>query len=187
MIPPSALTSVFNSAHVPLQRTLSVIEQGISEGLHTGAQLYVSQNGRPIADSAIGQNSPTRFSPGSPPANRWPSPLWPSSGSATSSTSTIQFPSTSRNSPPTARDASRSGIFSPTPAASAGLNSHPPAVGIRSFTASATPASSRDGSPVTRPAITPSPVGTFWPRSSNAISASPSRRPSAMKSSRRWA
>jgi len=58
MIPPSALTSVFNSPPVQLQRTLSVIEQGISEGLHTGAQIYVSQNGQPITDSAVGQNSP---------------------------------------------------------------------------------------------------------------------------------
>jgi CubicO group peptidase (beta-lactamase class C family) len=39
----------------PLPRTAAVIQRGINEGLHPGAQLYVSQNGQVIADLAFGQ------------------------------------------------------------------------------------------------------------------------------------
>lgn len=41
-----------------MNRTLSLIEQGIAHGLHPGAQLYVSRNGQMIADAAIGQSRP---------------------------------------------------------------------------------------------------------------------------------
>ncbi len=39
----------------PLPRTVAVIERGIEDGLHLGAQGYVSVDGRPVAELAIGQ------------------------------------------------------------------------------------------------------------------------------------
>ena len=38
-----------------LPRTLDVIERGIADRLHIGAQLYVSRSGAPVADLAIGE------------------------------------------------------------------------------------------------------------------------------------
>ena len=38
-----------------LPHTAAVIDRGIEEGLHPGAQLYVSRNGRVIADLAFGE------------------------------------------------------------------------------------------------------------------------------------
>lgn len=40
---------------ITLLKTLEWIEKGREEGLHTGVQLYVSQNGRVIADMGIGE------------------------------------------------------------------------------------------------------------------------------------
>lgn len=39
----------------PLPRTRAVIEHGTAEGLHLGAQIYVSRAGDPVADLAIGE------------------------------------------------------------------------------------------------------------------------------------
>ena len=39
----------------PLPQTIAVIQRAIDERLHPGAQLYVSQNGRVIADLAFGE------------------------------------------------------------------------------------------------------------------------------------
>ena len=44
-----------NEAQTALPRTLGVIERGMAERLHIGAQLYVSRGGEPIADVAIGE------------------------------------------------------------------------------------------------------------------------------------
>jgi CubicO group peptidase (beta-lactamase class C family) len=41
-----------------LTRTRALVEQGISEGLHIGAQLYASQNGSPVAEVAMGEARP---------------------------------------------------------------------------------------------------------------------------------
>ncbi len=41
-----------------LPRTQAAIENGIAEGLHLGAQLYVSVGGEPVADAAVGENRP---------------------------------------------------------------------------------------------------------------------------------
>ena len=38
-----------------LPRTLEVIERGMAEGLHIGAQVYVSLDGEPVADFAVGE------------------------------------------------------------------------------------------------------------------------------------
>lgn len=38
-----------------LPRTVEVIEQGMAEKLHVGAQVYVSREGRPVADFGIGE------------------------------------------------------------------------------------------------------------------------------------
>jgi CubicO group peptidase (beta-lactamase class C family) len=42
----------------PLPRTLALLEQGIADHLHIGAQLYVSRNFQPITDVALGQSRP---------------------------------------------------------------------------------------------------------------------------------
>lgn len=42
----------------PLQRTVELLEEGVKEGLHLGAQLYVSLRGDTVADLAIGQARP---------------------------------------------------------------------------------------------------------------------------------
>jgi CubicO group peptidase (beta-lactamase class C family) len=42
--------------HFP--RLVRAIEQGVTEGLHTGAQMYVSIDGQPVADFAIGEARP---------------------------------------------------------------------------------------------------------------------------------
>ena len=39
-------------------RTLDVLQQGIADGLHTGAQVYISRNGKVIIDDAIGEMKP---------------------------------------------------------------------------------------------------------------------------------
>ena len=41
-----------------LPRACAAIEAGIQEGLHLGAQLYVSQDGVPIVDAVLGENRP---------------------------------------------------------------------------------------------------------------------------------
>jgi len=37
-----------------LPRTLAVLEQGIADGLHLGAQVYVSLNGQVVTNNGIG-------------------------------------------------------------------------------------------------------------------------------------
>jgi CubicO group peptidase (beta-lactamase class C family) len=46
------------SASNPLPRTIAEIQRGIDEGLHPGAQLYVSKNGRILTDTALGHTQP---------------------------------------------------------------------------------------------------------------------------------
>ncbi len=41
-----------------LPHTVAVLEDGIAQGLHFGAQLAVSLNGKPLADLAVGSNAP---------------------------------------------------------------------------------------------------------------------------------
>jgi CubicO group peptidase (beta-lactamase class C family) len=41
-----------------LPQTFSIIESGIEQGLHTGAQLYVSIDGQPVADESFGTMQP---------------------------------------------------------------------------------------------------------------------------------
>src|SRR6478609_4508309 len=41
-----------------LPNTRALVEQGLSEGLHIGAQLYASRNGTPVADLTIGEARP---------------------------------------------------------------------------------------------------------------------------------
>jgi CubicO group peptidase (beta-lactamase class C family) len=41
-----------------LPRTRQALEEGIREGLHLGAQLYVSRRGEPVADGAVGEDRP---------------------------------------------------------------------------------------------------------------------------------
>src|SRR2546426_6942132 len=38
-----------------LPRTIAAIERGIDQGLHIGAQLYVSRHGQVVADMALGE------------------------------------------------------------------------------------------------------------------------------------
>lgn len=45
-------------AHEPLRRSRQLLEQGIRDGLHPGAQLYVSLRGQVVADLALGQARP---------------------------------------------------------------------------------------------------------------------------------
>jgi hypothetical protein len=57
---------------MPLDRARQVIESGIERGLHIGAQLYVSQDGKRIADLAFGlarEGVAARPSPGARPRN----------------------------------------------------------------------------------------------------------------------
>ncbi|MSP14505.1 MAG: class A beta-lactamase-related serine hydrolase [Chloroflexi bacterium] len=44
--------------HTALPRTAAAIERGIAEGLQFGAQAYVSVNGTPVADGALGEDRP---------------------------------------------------------------------------------------------------------------------------------
>ena len=44
--------------NVILPRTLGALERGRSEGLHTGAQLYVSLHGKTLVDAALGEARP---------------------------------------------------------------------------------------------------------------------------------
>jgi CubicO group peptidase (beta-lactamase class C family) len=46
------------AAREALPRTLRTIEQGVAEGLHLGAQLYVSLGGSPVADFGLGEARP---------------------------------------------------------------------------------------------------------------------------------
>jgi CubicO group peptidase (beta-lactamase class C family) len=41
-----------------LPRTTVILETGMSQGLHIGAQVFVSQRGQPVADFAIGESRP---------------------------------------------------------------------------------------------------------------------------------
>jgi CubicO group peptidase (beta-lactamase class C family) len=41
-----------------LPRTAAILTQGIADGQHIGAQIYVAKNGQPIADFAIGESRP---------------------------------------------------------------------------------------------------------------------------------
>ena len=38
-----------------MKRTLDILRRGIDEGLHLGAQVYVSLNGKPVLDDAVGE------------------------------------------------------------------------------------------------------------------------------------
>jgi CubicO group peptidase (beta-lactamase class C family) len=38
-----------------MQRTLDILKSGIDEGLHLGAQIFVSLNGKPLLDDAVGE------------------------------------------------------------------------------------------------------------------------------------
>ena len=46
------------SADAALPRTRTAIEEGIRQGLHLGAQIYLSHNGATVADSAFGEVRP---------------------------------------------------------------------------------------------------------------------------------
>jgi CubicO group peptidase (beta-lactamase class C family) len=48
----------YKSGGTGLARTLALIERGGDEGLHIGAQLYVSRRGTPVADVALGESRP---------------------------------------------------------------------------------------------------------------------------------
>ena len=63
-----------------LPRTMAVIDEGMRDGLHIGAQLYVSRRGQVIADTAIGLARPARD--GQPAREMTPDTitLWLSSG-----------------------------------------------------------------------------------------------------------
>src|SRR5256885_820587 len=39
-----------------LAKTLAVLREGIQQGLHAGAQLYISRNGKVVADTAVGES-----------------------------------------------------------------------------------------------------------------------------------
>ncbi len=41
-----------------LPRTAAVLEQGLIEGLHIGAQVYVSRHGKAVADLGVGEARP---------------------------------------------------------------------------------------------------------------------------------
>ena len=41
-----------------IPRAIAVLEQGIADGLHAGAQVYVSRHGRVIADLGLGTSRP---------------------------------------------------------------------------------------------------------------------------------
>ena len=43
---------------LPPTSAVALLEQGIEEGLHIGAQLYVSRDGAPVADVALGESRP---------------------------------------------------------------------------------------------------------------------------------
>ena len=45
----------------PLTRTVDLLHEGVSEGLHLGAQLYVSMEGNVVADAAIGKATTSRL------------------------------------------------------------------------------------------------------------------------------
>ena len=57
-------TALLASRHVraetaqPLPKTVAVLRNGMERGLHIGAQLYVSREGRPVAEVAIGEAKP---------------------------------------------------------------------------------------------------------------------------------
>ena len=42
----------------PMPRTVALLHEGIAQGLHLGAQLYVSREGATIIDTAVGHNAP---------------------------------------------------------------------------------------------------------------------------------
>src|SRR5207253_1509810 len=42
--------------HAPLSHTTEILQRGIDEKLHAGAQLYVSRNFEPLADLGIGES-----------------------------------------------------------------------------------------------------------------------------------
>src|SRR4051812_45857706 len=52
--PPPSYNGAMTRADT-LPNTRALIEQGLSEGLHIGAQLYVSRNGTPVTDLSIGE------------------------------------------------------------------------------------------------------------------------------------
>jgi CubicO group peptidase (beta-lactamase class C family) len=41
-----------------MEQTLKILRQGIDQGLHLGAQIYISQNGKSLLDTAIGDAQP---------------------------------------------------------------------------------------------------------------------------------
>ena len=49
---------MLREARKALPRALAVIERGIAAGLHSGAQLYVSRDGEPVADVGVGEARP---------------------------------------------------------------------------------------------------------------------------------
>jgi CubicO group peptidase (beta-lactamase class C family) len=58
----------------PYAKTIAAIERGIAQRLHRGAQFYVSQDGKTLADRAVGEASPGR------PMTADHIPLWLSAG-----------------------------------------------------------------------------------------------------------
>lgn len=63
-----------------MQRTLSVVQSGIDQGLHVGAQLYVSHRGRVALDEGVGLARPAAPDRSALPMTRDTLTLWLSSG-----------------------------------------------------------------------------------------------------------
>src|SRR5687768_7400980 len=53
---PLMSSNQYHPFHMDLPRTVELIEQGIADRLHLGAQLYLSKDGQPLADLAVGQS-----------------------------------------------------------------------------------------------------------------------------------
>jgi CubicO group peptidase (beta-lactamase class C family) len=47
-----------NTLSQTLPQTAQLLQQGLDDGLHIGAQIYVSQNGTPLVDDALGEARP---------------------------------------------------------------------------------------------------------------------------------
>jgi len=73
------------SADERFPRTIQVLQAGMEQGLHSGAQVYVSQNFLPVANFAVGENRP-----GVPltPDTRM---LWLSAGKPVTAVAVLQF------------------------------------------------------------------------------------------------
>ncbi|SFI68031.1 serine hydrolase domain-containing protein [Planctomicrobium piriforme] len=66
-------------------RTCQVIASGISRGLHSGVQVFASQNFTPVADFAVGDNAPGR------PLTADTRMLWLSAGKPITATAVMKF------------------------------------------------------------------------------------------------